>query len=136
MLAAFWRSETGGLIRGHGLLVQRELPFTARLAPADLAALNLPVTPGLDADEFVVVQGVADLVVVQPEEIWLLDFKTDAITPATRDDKIAAYRPQLALYALALGRIFGRPVTRAWLHFLAANETVPVSLPAREPRSG
>jgi len=135
-LAAFWRGETGGLIRGHAPLVQRELPFTARLSPADLAALDLPVTPGLDADEFVVVQGVADLAVVRPEEIWLLDFKTDAITPATRDDKIAAYRPQLALYALALARIFRRPVTRAWLHFLAANETVPVTLPAHGPWSG
>jgi ATP-dependent helicase/nuclease subunit A len=135
-LAAFWRSETGGLVRDHAPLVQRELPFTARLSPADLAALELPVTPGLAADEFVVVQGVADLVVVRPEEIWLLDFKTDTITPATRADKIAAYRPQLALYALALGRIFGRPVTRVWLHFLAANETVPVRLPAPGPWPG
>jgi hypothetical protein len=34
--------------------------------------------PGLEA-EFVVVQGVADLVVLLPEEIWLVDFKTDEI---------------------------------------------------------
>ena len=34
--------------------------------------------PALE-DEFVVVQGVADLVVVLPGEIWLVDFKTDEL---------------------------------------------------------
>jgi ATP-dependent helicase/nuclease subunit A len=131
-LAAFWRSETGLSVREHAAWVRRELAFTARLSPTELAGLGLPVAAGLGEDEFVVVQGVADLVVLRPDEIWLLDFKTDAVTPATRDAKVAAYRPQLALYALALARIYRRPVTRARLHFLASRETLEVALPMRE----
>ncbi len=135
-LAAFWGSEIGRCVREHAAFVRRELEFTARLSPADLAGLALPVTVGLDENEFVVVQGVADLAVLRPDEIWLLDFKTDAVTPATRDAKVAAYRPQLGLYALALACIYRRPVTRAWLHFLASRETVAVASPARELVAG
>ena len=78
----------------------------------------------MQRDEFVVVQGVADLVVIQPEEIWLLDYKTDQVRPEMLDDRIKAYTPQLAVYALALSRIYQRPVTRRWLHFLRLNRTV------------
>lgn len=70
-----------------------------------------------------VVQGVADLVVMQPAEIWLVDFKSDALAPAELPDKIRAYTPQLAVYGAALAKTFGRPVTRRWLHFLALNRT-------------
>jgi hypothetical protein len=40
------------------------------------------------------------------------------------EQKISAYRPQIALYAHALGRIHRRPVTKRWLHFLALRQTV------------
>ena len=36
------------------------------------------------------------------------------------------YKPQLDLYSRALERIYGKPVTERWLHFLACGETVPV----------
>jgi len=108
--------------------VQRELEFTARLSPADFAALALPVTPGLPEDEFVVVQGVADLVVLQSAEIWLLDFKTDLVTAKNLPERVRAYRPQIALYALALNRIYQRPVTKAWLHFLTLNQNVALDV--------
>jgi ATP-dependent helicase/nuclease subunit A len=77
-------------------------------------------------DEFVVVQGVADLVVLLPEEIWLADFKTDEIRQDGLPDKIKAYAPQLKLYAHALEKIYSRPVTEHWLHFLAVRQTVEV----------
>jgi ATP-dependent helicase/nuclease subunit A len=75
-------------------------------------------------DEFVVVQGVADLAVLLPEEIWLVDFKTDEIRKDELPDRIKAYTPQLKLYAIALEKIYSRPVTARWLHFLAARTTV------------
>ena len=85
--------------------------------PASATALTL-------ADEYVVVQGVADLVVVQPQEIWLVDFKTDRLTATELPDKVRQYEPQLRLYALALGRIYQRPVTERWLYFLQAGQGV------------
>ena len=127
-LAGFWSSELGLRIRAHAAQVQRELQFTARFSPADLAAVGVPIAPGLPAEEFIVVQGVADLVVVRPAGLWLLDFKTDDIGAAELAEKVRDYQPQLALYALALGRIYGRPVTEAWLHFLALNQTVRVQV--------
>jgi len=130
-LAAFWQSPVGAEIRAHTGLVQRELPFTARLTGADLAALKLRMDGAGLADEFVVVQGVADLAVILPAEIWLLDFKTDRVKPAGLLARAKFYEPQLRLYALALGRIYGRPVRRLWLHFLAARQTV--ELPAAAP---
>lgn len=123
-LAEFWQGEVGALIRAHADAVQRELPFTARFTPAELASLTgQPAPPGL-TEEFIVVQGVADLVVLRPEEIWLLDFKTDHVRGTELAARVAEYRPQLELYAAALAGIFRRPVTRRWLHFLRARQTV------------
>jgi ATP-dependent helicase/nuclease subunit A len=62
--------------------------------------------------------------VLLPEEIWLVDFKTDEIRKDELPDRIKAYTPQLKLYAIALEKIYSRPVTTRWLHFLAARTTV------------
>ncbi len=129
-LAAFGQSALGEAVRRDAAWVRREWEFTTRVSPGDLAALMLPVTPGLDPEEFVVVQGVVDLAVIAPQRIWILDFKTDAVTATTVAEKARAYGPQLQLYALALTRLYRRPVTGAWLHFLTLNHSVSVPLPA------
>jgi ATP-dependent helicase/nuclease subunit A len=127
-LARFWQSPLGTRVLAQSGFVQRELEFTVRLSPADLRALPLTVPAGPWAeDEFVVVQGVVDLAVISPTEIWIVDFKTDALAGAGLAAKTSAYAPQLALYALALGRIYRRPVTESWLHFLALDRNVRVS---------
>jgi ATP-dependent exoDNAse (exonuclease V) beta subunit len=74
-------------------------------------------------NEFVVVQGVADLLVLLPQEIWLVDFKTDAVDQDGLPEKLKTYAPQLKLYSAALGKIFNRKVTRRALHFLALRRT-------------
>ena len=139
-LEKFWQSEVGQKIRAQAAQVRRELPFTARLAPAELDGIihgtdrRSNFGNGLQ-DEFVVVQGVADLVVLQRDAIWLLDFKTDELTAGEVAVKTKFYAPQLQLYAQALSRIYARPVTNAWLHFLAAGETASVTLPTTSPES-
>jgi ATP-dependent helicase/nuclease subunit A len=123
-IMAFWNSGSGRKIRAQAANVRRELAFTARFSPAELAALTgAKSAPGLE-DEFVVVQGVADLAVLLPEEIWLVDFKTDEITANELREKKRLYEPQLNLYAHALEKIYSRPVTERCLHFLAARTTV------------
>jgi ATP-dependent helicase/nuclease subunit A len=91
-----------------------------------LEALKLSLNAGLPDDEFVVVQGFADLAVILPEEIWLVDFKTDHVDRGAMAAVVQFYEPQLKLYALALGRIYRRPVTGAWLHFLSLKQLVAV----------
>ena len=163
-LLSFWESSVGQQIRAHSSRVQREVPFTARFAVSELAAMGLlptgghegafslprsrgevgrgpdaewgppmptHVTPlpsskegrGSPSAEFVIVQGVADLVVFGEKEIWLLDYKTDHFDAVELSAKVREHGPQLSLYAEALERIYGKKVTRTWLHFLALGRT-------------
>lgn len=123
-LVKFWRSDFGQKILANAPHVRRELAFTARFSLAELPGET--GTNGALEDEFVVVQGVADVAVILPKEIWLLDFKTDRVTASELAKKTEMYRPQLDLYARALERIYDRPVTECRLHFLAAGVTVPL----------
>ena len=127
-VAAFWNSDFGKKILANGTDVKRELPFTAKFSPKELdEILERKSEAGLEK-EFVVVQGVADLVVLLPMEIWLVDFKTDEVRANELPETIKIYSPQLKLYARALGEIYSRPVTNCWLHFLAAQKTVDVKI--------
>lgn len=126
-LAKFWDSNEGKQIRANASFVRRELPFTASFGATELdEVFEKPPTANLK-DELIVVQGVADLVALLPNEIWLLDFKTDAVSAKDLPEKRKFYSSQLNLYARALEKIYSRPVTNCWLHFLSAQKTVPVS---------
>ena len=123
-LHAFWSSEWAIRLRANPEEVQRELPFTARFTLSELVELGVANLGDAAADEFVVVQGVVDLAVLRPSEIWLVDFKTDQLAATELSDKVAQYAPQLRLYALALERIYRRPVTEQCLYFLALGQAV------------
>ena len=137
-VARFYESELGRRIQAQALHVHRELPFTVRLGAADLVAtLGADRWPmvregfwsaarvnGPAGEEFLVLQGVIDLAVILPNEIWLVDYKTDQIAPGQSAEKVTAYRPQLRLYGHALNRIYDRPVSEMWLHFLAVGQSV------------
>ena len=84
--------------------VLRELAFiTALPASAVLAAQGSPAQEAA-VDEKVLVQGIADLVLVFPDHLELLDYKTDR--RKTEADFLRAYRSQLNLYALAIDKRF------------------------------
>jgi ATP-dependent helicase/nuclease subunit A len=121
-VAAFWESEIGREIRQRWRDVKRELPFTFKLGRAELASLGAAELFPIPEGEFVVTQGVADLVVLGSDDVWLLDFKTDSVRADEVPSKAEEYRPQVALYSLALEAIYRRPVTRRGLYFLAAQK--------------
>jgi ATP-dependent helicase/nuclease subunit A len=127
-VAAFWQSSAGQQILTHrtGNSIRREMPFTARFDPKELELTPLDTVTVVPIEEFVVVQGVIDLAVLLPDEVWLVDFKTDVLTLGDVEEKRRWYQPQLALYAEALQRTFNRPVTRRWLHFLSLRQTVAI----------
>ena len=129
-IVEFWQSELGRRIRAHRSHVHREVPFTARFTPEELAAAGIKLSAVSDltslAGEFIVVQGAVDLAVIAPEEIWLLDFKTDHVKSGELAEKARSYEPQLNLYAHALARIYRRPVQECWLHFFALGRSAAV----------
>jgi ATP-dependent helicase/nuclease subunit A len=125
-VAAFWQSDLGKSIRAQSAHVRRELAFTARLSPQELVAAP-PAVPKLFDQDFVVVQGAADLIVLLPNEIRLVDFKTDQFPEGQLADKVKLYSPQLRLYAAALNRIYQKPVSEMYLHFLALRRSVAVT---------
>ncbi len=123
----FWQGEVGRSIVANRAHVKRELPFTLRLDRERIEACGLSDTlPVLEADDFVILQGVVDLAVVLPQEIWVLDFKTDRIPADSLAQRAEQYRPQLRLYAAAMTSIYHRPVARTWLHFLELDLTLDV----------
>jgi ATP-dependent helicase/nuclease subunit A len=121
-ILGFWDSDLGKRIASESKNVRRELAFTSRFAANDLG--NLSAT-NLD-DDFVVVQGIADLVVIRANEIWLVDYKTDMVGAENLEERIRAYAPQVQLYAKALSNIYKRPVTEAWLYFLESGKAESV----------
>ena len=58
-------------------------------------------------DEFML-QGVIDLVVAKPQEIWILDYKTGSLD----DDKLEKYKFQIETYSNIAEKSFGRKVTK------------------------
>ena len=127
-LLRFWTSEMGAGIRARSEFVRRELPFTARFSLDEIESLLSGDNPAKPDEEFVVVQGAVDLVLVTEQAIEILDFKTDRMRESDLDQKQTLYGPQLKMYAAALKKIYRKPVTRAALHFLSINRTVEIDL--------
>ena len=76
-------------------------------------------------DAGVLVQGIADIVLVYPDHLELLDYKTDR--RKTRADFVRAYRAQLELYAKAIDKRFApRRVTYKGIYSLELGELIKV----------
>ena len=61
----------------------------------------------------IVLAGRFDRLVVEVDTVWVLDFKSDQDVPGDSAEVPAAYRTQLALYALAAGQLFPGLAVRA-----------------------
>ena len=131
-IARFWNSETGERIRRSRRWIRRELPFEAAFSARELSRLGFDSIEfdGATAGEVAIVSGIVDLAVIRKEEIWILDYKTDRV--GSREGiaaRIRHHAPQVGLYRAAMERIYGRPVTQAWIHFLDAGATEAVPPP-------
>lgn len=110
---------------GQGLLqaaqrgqVLRELPFSLAL-PAHQIYDDLT-----DTEEKVLIQGVIDCLWYQDDGWIILDYKSDYVPPGGREQIIARYQGQLALYSKAVETILGQPVKSAYLYLFSTGEAV------------
>ncbi len=72
--------------------------------------------PGMDAEK-VLLQGVVDCALIEPDGITVVDFKTNRVTEDTVLMTAEQYRAQVNAYANALERIYKKPVKDAQLYF-------------------
>ena len=71
---------------------------------------------GLEGEQ-VLLQGVVDCALLEPDGITVVDFKTDYVTDDTVDSVTDHYAPQVQTYAEALSRIYKLPVKAKALYF-------------------
>ena len=74
--------------------------------------------------EQVLLQGVVDAAILEPDGLTVIDFKTDRVTEASAAARAEEYRGQLATYKRALERIFQKPVKEMCLYFLTIGKTI------------
>ena len=117
MILQFFRSEIGQkLIRGCEHI--REFKFS-------LLDAGERYGEGLSGEQ-VLLQGVVDCAILEPEGITVLDFKTDSVTEETLPEVIDRYRVQVQTYGEALARIFEKPVCKQYLYFFRINRFVEI----------
>ncbi len=76
--------------------------------------------------EEIMLQGVVDCLLVEEDGLTVIDFKTDAVQPGREGERAAYYAGQLRAYAMALERIYEKPVRRRLLYFLRTGCTCPI----------
>ena len=81
---------------------------------------------GLEGEK-ILLQGVVDCAIVEPDGITVIDFKTDRISEADLDAAVQRYQYQVQAYAEALSRIYQRPIKRSCLFFFKINRCVDLS---------
>ena len=92
-------------------------------------------------EETVFVQGSIDLLLRMPDDsICLYDYKTDRLTDAERADPAALahdltirHASQLACYAMAVRRLFGRAPDRTFIYSVPTGTCVPIEVTAFDP---
>ncbi len=118
----FFHTAPGKLMLSYPENVHREQEFTY-LIPAK--SLPDPLRIG-ESDEPVLVHGIIDCLIVLENGIVIIDYKTSQIASSEVDEKTRFYRPQIELYARAMGEILKKPIISAWLYFTEPNAAVQV----------
>lgn len=110
-LLRFFRSELGRRALAAESL-RREFKFSVLIPARELYGRG---------EGEVLLQGVVDLFFEEEDGLVLVDFKSDRIRKAEREQRAAEYAGQLSAYAEALRRITGRPVKEKHLFFFACD---------------
>ncbi|MBQ9959998.1 MAG: UvrD-helicase domain-containing protein, partial [Oscillospiraceae bacterium] len=114
----FFQSELGKRVLAAPKVL-REYAFIDSVAAGELMELS-----GEFASQQVLVQGIADCVLVEEDGAVLIDYKTDRVTAA--DELRQRYSAQLAFYRRSIERRLGMPVKECLLWSFKLNEAVPL----------
>ena len=112
----FFRTDLGRKLRTGQYI--REFKFSI-LEDADAYG------EGLDGEQ-ILLQGVVDCALMEPDGITVVDFKTDYVTDATLPAVLARYRIQVDTYSRALERIYEMPVKGTYLYFFHLKKLIEI----------
>lgn len=76
--------------------------------------------------EQVLLQGVVDCAILEPDGITIVDFKTDHVSEDLLPEAVERYRHQLQTYASAMHRIYEMPIKKSYLYFFYLNRFVEI----------
>ncbi len=110
----FFESELGDKLRKGGRLL-REFKFSI--------LVDAPTTSG----EKVLLQGVVDCALIEPDGITVVDFKTDRVNDKTVDAVAQGYASQVMAYANALEKIYQMPVKAGYLYFFQTADCIDIT---------
>ncbi len=116
-VTGFFETELGRKLMGSANVL-REFKFSI----LDDASKYVP---GM-TDEQVLLQGVVDCALIEPDGITVIDFKTNRVTEDIVLEVAEQYHSQVLVYADALERIYEMPVKSAQLYFFRLNRFVPI----------
>jgi ATP-dependent helicase/nuclease subunit A len=81
--------------------------------------------PDVD-NERILLQGVVDCAMIDPDGIAVVDYKTDRITEEMLPDMILRYKDQIRAYQYALERIYNLPVKEVYLYFFSIGKLISI----------
>jgi RecB family exonuclease len=84
-------------------------------------------------EQGLMLRGRIDLWFEDAEGRWLVDYKTDSVTPEEAGERAREYELQMLIYAGALERLDGKRPDRALLTFLRPQTDVEVEIRDAEP---
>jgi len=119
-LTSFFRSELYQKRMTAAERILREVRFMFEWPAERILGYDAPCAK----DEFVLVQGIADCVIFEPDGLVVVDYKTDRVKSAA--ELAGKYREQLRYYAEALYTMYGRAVKQCLLYSFDLKETVEV----------
>ncbi len=76
--------------------------------------------------EQILLQGVVDCAIIEPDGITVIDFKTDVVTDGNLDSLVSHYSGQVKVYANVLSEIYQKPILSASLYFFRKNLNIPI----------
>lgn len=100
--------------------VEREFKFLSSIPASFLD----PSLTGEAADAEVLIQGIADCLLFEPDGIVIVDYKTDRVREP--EELVKRYRTQLQLYRYAIADCFSLPVKETVIYSLGLSREVPV----------
>ena len=100
--------------------VRREFKFSL-LCPANELL-------GAGSDESILLQGVIDCCIEENGELTIIDYKTDRVRGDALKERAELYAGQVRAYAIAAGRIMGKPVKECVLYFLDAGQEITIKI--------